>query len=115
MTLEEVHNIATVSSAPIWRSILATVAAAGAFGLMLLDARTLLAADTEAPAISMLPATLGAGADANAVRSFSINVPEEALVDLRRRIAATRWPDRETVTDDSQGVQLATIQALARY
>ncbi len=45
---------------------------------------------------------------------FSINVSEQALVDLRRRLAATRWPDQETVTDESQGVQLATIQDLAR-
>ena len=43
------------------------------------------------------------------------DVPEEALIDLRRRMAATRWPDRETVTDESQGVQLATMQELARY
>jgi pimeloyl-ACP methyl ester carboxylesterase len=50
-----------------------------------------------------------------AVRPFRINVPEEELVDLRRRVAATRWPERETVTDESQGVQLATTQALARY
>ena len=42
-----------------------------------------------------------------AVRPFRIDVPEEELVDLRRRMAATRWPDRETVTDQSQGVQLA--------
>jgi pimeloyl-ACP methyl ester carboxylesterase len=49
------------------------------------------------------------------VRPFRISVPDEAIVDLRRRIAATRWPDRETVTDDSQGVPLATIQELARY
>ena len=41
--------------------------------------------------------------------------PMRSLVDLRRRINATRWPDRETVADQSQGVQLATIQALARY
>jgi len=50
-----------------------------------------------------------------AIRPFSINVPEEDLVDLRRRIAATRWPDKETVTDQSQGVQLAKIQELVRY
>jgi pimeloyl-ACP methyl ester carboxylesterase len=51
----------------------------------------------------------------DAIRPFRINVPDEALVDLRRRIRATRWPERETVTDESQGVQLATIQELARY
>jgi pimeloyl-ACP methyl ester carboxylesterase len=50
-----------------------------------------------------------------AIRPFNVNVPEKALVDLRQRIAATRWPDRETVTDRSQGAQLAKIQALVRY
>jgi pimeloyl-ACP methyl ester carboxylesterase len=49
------------------------------------------------------------------VRPFSIDVPEEELVELRRRVAATQWPEKETVADQSQGVQLATIQALARY
>ena len=56
-----------------------------------------------------------AQANANAVRPFRINVPEAELTELRRRINATRWPERETVTDASQGVQLATIQALAQY
>jgi pimeloyl-ACP methyl ester carboxylesterase len=50
-----------------------------------------------------------------AVRPFRIDVPEEDLVDLRRRIMETRWPEREAVADASQGVQLATIQELARY
>jgi pimeloyl-ACP methyl ester carboxylesterase len=49
------------------------------------------------------------------IRPFHVNVPEEELTELRRRINATKWPERETVTDKSQGVQLATIQALARY
>ncbi len=49
------------------------------------------------------------------VRPFHISVPEEALVDLRRRIAATRWPNREIVNDQSQGVQLGKIQPLVRY
>jgi pimeloyl-ACP methyl ester carboxylesterase len=49
------------------------------------------------------------------VRPFRIDVPEEDLVDLRRRIAATQWPEKETVADESQGVQLATMQELARY
>src|SRR3954449_2504229 len=49
------------------------------------------------------------------IRPFHVEVPEEALADLRRRIAATRWPSRELVPDRSQGVQLATMQALARY
>jgi Epoxide hydrolase N terminus len=49
------------------------------------------------------------------IRPFNIDVPQADVDDMRRRIAATRWPDRETVTDDSQGVSLATMQALARY
>src|SRR5437868_7398189 len=54
-------------------------------------------------------------AEDTAIRPFRIDVPEEALVDLRRRIAATRWPEKETVADDSQGVRLATMQELAHY
>jgi pimeloyl-ACP methyl ester carboxylesterase len=49
------------------------------------------------------------------IRPFRVAMPEEAITDLRRRIAATRWPERETVADDSQGVRLAMIQDLARY
>jgi len=52
---------------------------------------------------------------ANEIRPFQVDIPDEALDDLRRRIAATRWPSRELVGDRSQGVQLATIQELARY
>ena len=51
----------------------------------------------------------------DAIRPFRVHFPDEALADLKRRIAATRWPERETVTDQSQGVQLATVQKLARY
>jgi pimeloyl-ACP methyl ester carboxylesterase len=52
---------------------------------------------------------------APAIRSFRVNVPDEALEDLRRRIVATQWPEKETVADTSQGVPLATMQDLARY
>jgi pimeloyl-ACP methyl ester carboxylesterase len=52
---------------------------------------------------------------ATEIRAFHVEVPEEELADLRRRIAATRWPERETVADESQGVQLATMQELVRY
>ena len=52
---------------------------------------------------------------ATSIRPFQVAVPEEALVELRRRVAATQWPARELVSDRSQGVQLATIQAVARY
>jgi pimeloyl-ACP methyl ester carboxylesterase len=54
-------------------------------------------------------------ATATEVRPFHIDIPDEALVDLRRRIAATQWPEKETVPDQSQGVPLATIQKLARH
>jgi hypothetical protein len=48
-------------------------------------------------------------------RPFRVEMPDEAIADLRRHIAATRWPSKELVTDRSQGVQLATLQELARY
>ena len=54
-------------------------------------------------------------ADDTSIRPFQFNVSEEELVELRRRIAATRWPDKELVNDQSQGVQLATMQKLADY
>jgi len=50
-----------------------------------------------------------------AIRPFRVDIPEEDVNDLRRRIAAARWPEKETVVDQSQGVQLATMQELARY
>ena len=71
------------------------------------NAQTVAAADREASVIQAAKDT--------AIRPFRINIPDEALVDLRRRMAATRWPEKETVTDQSQGVQLATVQKLARY
>jgi pimeloyl-ACP methyl ester carboxylesterase len=54
-------------------------------------------------------------ADKTTIRPFQVNVPEAELTELRRRIHSTRWPERETVTDESQGLPLATIQELARY
>src|SRR5882724_11751214 len=60
-------------------------------------------------------ATQRSSEQADAIRPFNVNFPEAELTELRRRINATKWPERETVTDASQGVQLATSQALARY
>src|SRR3954464_1624472 len=54
-------------------------------------------------------------ADATAIRPFTIETPEADLDDLRERIAATRWPEKETVDDQSQGPRLAMMQAVARY
>jgi pimeloyl-ACP methyl ester carboxylesterase len=83
------------------------------------DRRRLLGAATmgvaAAGAASLLPSQVVAAPAGDSIRPFRINVPDEALIDLRRRLATTRWPDRETVTDESQGVQLATMQELARH
>ena len=69
-----------------------------------------------AATLSMLPKHAAAVTAGNGpIRSFHINVPEEQLVELRRRVKATRWPEREQVADATQGVQLATMQKLAQY
>jgi pimeloyl-ACP methyl ester carboxylesterase len=83
------------------------------------DRRWLLGMATIAIAVAiaanLLPSQLAAAPGGDAIRPFRINVPDEQLVDLRRRIAATRWPDRETVTDGSQGNQLGKLQEIVRY
>ena len=73
--------------------------------------RDVLAASAAAGALNALPTGMAQAAESSAIRPFHFTAADEALVDLRRRIAATRWPDRETVNDTSQGVQLATMQA----
>jgi pimeloyl-ACP methyl ester carboxylesterase len=70
---------------------------------------------TESTTAGPRPTSPGATTENATIRPFRVEVPEENLIELRRRIAATRWPSRELVTDRSQGVQLATMQALARY
>jgi pimeloyl-ACP methyl ester carboxylesterase len=77
--------------------------------------RNLLTLAATAGAISLLPVSLRATTEGDVIRPFTVNFPEADLVDLRRRVKATKWPDRETVKDPSQGAQLATMQALARY
>jgi hypothetical protein len=73
------------------------------------NAQTIAATDSKPSGLT------GSASDSNAVRPFRVNFPEEAITDLRRRITATKWPERETVKDASQGVQLATVRELARY
>lgn len=63
----------------------------------------------------LLPAHAAEAPANEAIRSFRINIPEEDLADLKRRLAATRWPEKETVADDSQGVPLVMLQDLVRY
>jgi pimeloyl-ACP methyl ester carboxylesterase len=64
---------------------------------------------------SSSPARSAVAAEASAIRPFHVSFPEAELTDLRRRVNATRWPERETVADATQGVQLATIRKLADY
>ncbi|MFM0289126.1 epoxide hydrolase family protein [Paraburkholderia megapolitana] len=64
---------------------------------------------------SITQITQPANGDTTAIRPLRVHVPESQLIDLRRRIKATRWPERETVTDDSQGVPLAMVQEFARH
>jgi pimeloyl-ACP methyl ester carboxylesterase len=68
-----------------------------------------------ASAASLFSVRAAPAATGDAIRPFHINVPEEDLVDLRRRLAATRWPDKETVADDSQGVPQDMLRDLVRY
>jgi pimeloyl-ACP methyl ester carboxylesterase len=92
-------------------SLLARSVAAGAFGLLVLAAPGYAqTAATPTPVTAQAEITAPA-----AIRPFRVNVAEDALVDLRGRIAATRWPDRETVSDQSQGIPLAKLQELVGY
>jgi pimeloyl-ACP methyl ester carboxylesterase len=68
-----------------------------------------------AAAAGLFPAHPAPAATSDDIRPFRIDIPQEALIDLRSRINATRWPEQETVADESQGVQLAILQDLARY
>jgi pimeloyl-ACP methyl ester carboxylesterase len=90
---------------------------AGAMGLALSFAWLVPAngaVATTTPEESAKAAAVAGEGDAS-IRPFRIHVPESQLIDLRRRIAATRWPDKETVVNDSQGIQLAQLESLLRY
>jgi pimeloyl-ACP methyl ester carboxylesterase len=101
------------------RSFLALSGAAGAAGLALLatggQAQTGPNASRQTPADGGAAATPITASEDGSIRPFHVHVPEAALADLRRRLAATRWPDRETVADRSQGAQLANLQKLVRH
>jgi pimeloyl-ACP methyl ester carboxylesterase len=68
-----------------------------------------------AGAATLLPSKLTAAPAADSIRPFRVNIPEAQLADLRRRVLATRWPERETVPDSSQGVQLERLRPLVQY
>jgi pimeloyl-ACP methyl ester carboxylesterase len=103
-------NSSDNSLLPTRRKFLATSAAATAISLFRMAAPTVVSASG-----SPLSEGLHSGTGGEAIRPFHIAIPQADLVDLRRRIAATRWPERETITDVTQGVQLATMQKLATY
>jgi pimeloyl-ACP methyl ester carboxylesterase len=100
--------MSAISRAALRHALLATSVSAVTLGL------ALHAGPTFAQTVASSASPSVAAQDA-AIRPFRVNVPDAALADLRRRIAATRWPDRETVSDQSQGVQLAKLQELVRY
>ena len=107
------RTLPSLSSGHSARSAPAPLAAASTLGLALAffwHAQTVSAAE------AMTPFNEGASMpDASEMRPFRVNVPDEALADVRRRIGATKWPSKELVPDASQGVQLATMRELARY
>jgi pimeloyl-ACP methyl ester carboxylesterase len=114
MNANEVSTNAVVLFSPTRRRVLGALAVAGAFGRFFFGADSVAEAEPVAAFRSLH--TVNAGTDGDeSIRPFHIKFPEAALVDLRRRVAATNWPERETVSDTSQGVQLATMRALASY
>jgi hypothetical protein len=98
----------TSPQSPSRRRFVGVTAATVAMG----SSSQLAFAGTNQAITEVVPSTSG---DKTAIRQLRVHVPESQLVDLRRRIKATRSPERETVTDDSQGVPLAMIQELARH
>ena len=79
-----------------------------------LTRRTFISTSAALGTVALLSTPLAA-AESGAVNTFTVNVPEADLAELRRRVVATRWPDRETVPDSSQGVQRSTLQDLTSY
>lgn len=121
--LESVVDLAKANSLflSIGRMIQSAMSvAAGAFGVALF-ATPCLAVAAPAPGASMAasassaPTKQAAATGGESIRPFRISIPQAALDDLRQRVLATRWPDKETVSDQSQGAQLAKVQALVRY
>src|SRR6185437_374192 len=101
-------TMTTISSSPTRRSLLAGSAATGAVSLLPIHF-------VAARAQSKQGGSPFGTTKADAILPFRVNVRGEDLANLRRRLASTRWPTKELVEDRSQGVQLATLRALARY
>src|SRR4029453_7270361 len=103
MTLDNLQHVARIRTT----RLCAATTAALAFGLCVFSSPDY--------GQSISPATPRTAAEDHSIRPFKVQVPRAALDDLRRRIAATRWPDKETVADQSQGAQLAKLQGLVQY
>src|SRR5262249_40585875 len=101
------------SSSPTRRSLIAGAAVTGAASWLAM--RFAAARDANASEKPNQERPPSAKADADTVAPFLVRVSDEDLANLRRRILATRWPTKELVEDRSQGVQLATLRALAQY
>src|SRR5215470_7639796 len=103
-------NLAMLGTAcAMWLSLLSSISYAQTESSMTIQKESAMT-QSEAPQRSR-----GQAAGQEAIRPFHVSIPEEKLVDLRRRIAATQWPEKETVADQSQGVPLATMRELVRY
>ena len=115
MRLARAHHTAkayfTHIFSPLSRLLLMLLATA----VSLMPPATLLAQQPAQTGEQTTKAVQASATEDDSIRPFRSKAPEEALVDLRRRIAATRWPDQETVSDRSQGMQLATMKELIRY
>jgi len=109
-----------LSSTPTRRGFLAGSVAAFSVSLFMFaspnyaQTKTMTPSDTGAVVVAAADAT-GQAAEDQSIRPFTFNAPQAKLDDLRRRIKATQWPEKETVADDTQGMPLATMQELARY
>lgn len=100
--------MSALSFAAFRRCLLAVSVTAGALALVALVSPSYARAATTPEAAAIVEKD-------SAIRPFKVNIPEDAVADLRKRVLATRWPDRETVSDQSQGVQLEKLQALVGY
>src|ERR1043165_9504578 len=109
---KNVVSVDTASSRRRPRVPLGVLAAAGVVGLCPLTSRCY---GQDAPTAQAPRRGPPKSDEDTSIRPFQVHVSDEALKDLHRRLAATRWPEKETVSDESQGVQLATMRALVRY
>ncbi|MEI4505954.1 epoxide hydrolase family protein [Sphingopyxis sp. CCNWLW253] len=103
------------NSTSLRRLLSATALSAAALGMSLQASPSFANTAGSATPIAATTAAVAAAPQDESIRPFHVAIPEEALTDLRRRIAETRWPDREKVSDASQGVQLDRLEPLVRY